>query len=100
MSCGGEPATESLIDEAHHGAVPWRAIALLTAAVVVFGAGVDPLGLVPALFVTTLLAGLADRDNSVLAAAVIAVGLTTACVVIFVVLLQLRLPLLGSTLGG
>jgi hypothetical protein len=36
----------------------------------------------------------------VLAAAVIAVGLTAACIVIFVVLLQLRLPLIGSMLGG
>jgi hypothetical protein len=92
----GEPLT----GEAHHGAVPWRAIALLTAAVFVFGAGVDPLGLIPALFVTTFLAGLADRDNSILAAAVIAVGLTASCVLIFVVLLQLRLPLIGSMLGG
>ena len=92
----GEPLT----GEAHHGTVPWRAIALLTAAVFVFGAGVDPLGLVPALLVTTFLAGLADRDNSILAAAVIAVGLTAACVLIFVVLLQLRLPLIGWMLGG
>lgn len=88
------------LGESHHGGIPWRAIALLTASIFVFGAGVDPLGLVPALLVTTFLAGLADRDNSVLAAAVIAVGLTAACVVIFVVLLQLRLPLLGSMLGG
>jgi hypothetical protein len=86
--------------ETPHGAVPWRGIAFLTASVIVFGAGVDPLGLVPALLVTTFLAGLADRDNSVLASAVIAVGLTAACVLIFVVLLQLRLPLLGSALGG
>ena len=86
--------------ETPHGAVPWRGIALLTASVIVFGAGVDPLGLVPALLVTTFLAALADRDNSVLASAVIAVGLTVACVLIFVVLLQLRLPLLGSALWG
>lgn len=88
------------LGESHHGAIPWRAIALLTASIMVFGAGVDPLGLVPALLVTTFLAGLADKDNSVLAAAVIAVGLTAACVVIFVLLLQLRLPLIGSALGG
>jgi len=93
-------ASDKTPTESHHGAIPWRAIALLTAAVIVFGAGVDPLGLVPALLVTTFLAGLADRDNSVLAAAVIAVGLTVACVLIFVVLLQLRLPLIGSVFGG
>ena len=92
------------LGEAHaekpHGALPWRAIALLTASVFVFGAGVEPLGLVPALLVTTFLAALADRDNSVLAAAVVAVGLTAACALIFVVGLQLRLPLLGPALGG
>ena len=92
----GEPLT----GVPHHGAVPWRAIALLTASIFVFGAGVDPLGLVPALLVTTFLAGLADKDNSVLAAAVIAAALTAGCVVIFVLLLQLRLPLIGSMLGG
>ena len=93
-------ASDTTPTESHHGAVPWRAIALLTAAVIVFGVGVDPLGLVPALLVTTFLAGLADRDNSVLASAVIAAGLTVACVVIFVLLLQLRLPLIGWMLGG
>ena len=93
-------ASDKTPTESHDGAIPWRAIALLTAAVIVFGAGVDPLGLVPALLVTTFLAGLADRDNSVLAAAVIAVGLTVACVLIFAVLLQLRLPLIGSVFGG
>lgn len=86
--------------ETPHGAVPWRAIALLTGSIIVFGAGVDPLGLVPVLLVTTFLAALADRENSVRASAVIAVGLTVACVLIFVVLLQLRLPLLGPVLGG
>ena len=86
--------------ETPHGAVPWRAIALLTASIIVFGVGVDPLGLVPALLVTTFLAALSDRDNSVRASAVIAVGLTVACSLIFVELLQLRLPLLGSALGG
>ena len=38
-------------------AVPWRAIVLLVAAVLVFGAGVEPLGIVPTLLVTTFLAG-------------------------------------------
>jgi putative tricarboxylic transport membrane protein len=66
----------------------------------VFGAGVEPLGLIPALLGATFLAALADRRNSVVGAAVVAVGLTVACVLIFVVMLQLKLPLLGSALGG
>ena len=33
-------ASDKTPTESHHGAVPWRAIALLTAAVFVFGAGV------------------------------------------------------------
>jgi hypothetical protein len=91
----GWAPTETPLD-----AVPWRAIVFLTAAVAVFGAGVESLGLIPVLLASTFLAALADRRNSVVGAAVVAVGLTVACVLIFVMLLQLKLPLLGSALGG
>jgi hypothetical protein len=64
------------------------------------GSGVEALGLIPVLLASTFLAALADRRNSVVGAVVVAVGLTVACVLIFVMLLQLKLPLLGSALGG
>jgi Tripartite tricarboxylate transporter TctB family len=77
------------------GAVPWRSVVLLLVAVVFFAATIRGLGLVPALFVTTLLAALAGRQTGIGQAIVIAAGLTALSVVIFVLALQLRLSLLG-----
>jgi hypothetical protein len=78
------------------GLIPWRSTALIAAAVLFFAATVRGLGLVPSLFVATLLTALAGHRTSPRAAAVIAGGLTVLCVLIFVVALQLRLSLIGS----
>ena len=77
------------------GVVPWRSVVLLVVAVIFFAATIRGLGLVPTLFVTTLLAALAGRRTGIGWAIVIAAGLTALSVVIFVLALQLRLPLLG-----
>jgi hypothetical protein len=90
---GGDPDGDA------RGPVPWRAMALVVAAIVVFALGVRALGLVPALLLATFLAALAGRRDAVRAAGV-AVGLTVLCVLIFVVALQLRLPLVGSLFTG
>jgi hypothetical protein len=86
-------------DGDERGRVPWTATALVVAAIVVFALGVRDLGLVPALLVAIFLAALAGRRDPV-RAAVVAVGLTVLCVLIFVVALQLRLPLVGSLFTG
>jgi hypothetical protein len=78
------------------GVIPWRAAALIAGAVIFFGATVRGLGLVPALFVATLLTALAGLRTSPRTAVVIAGGLTILSVLIFIVALRLRLPLLGS----
>ena len=77
------------------GRVPWRAVALLTAALIFFGVTVRGLGLVPSLFVTSALAGYARPGSGALLPLAIAGGLTVVSLLIFVVGLQLRLPLLG-----
>ncbi len=82
------------------GTVPWRAIVLLVSAILFFGFTVRDLGLVPSLFVSVVLAALAGRGVRVVPAVVIATSLTALSVLIFVVALQLRLPLLGPWLGG
>ena len=82
------------------GTVPWRSLLLLLAAILFFGFTVRDLGLAPALFVTVLLAGLAGRNPRLIPALVIAVSLTALSVLIFVVILQLRLKLVGPWLGG
>lgn len=77
------------------GPIPWMSAVLLVVAIVFFGITVRGLGLVPALFVTTLLSAFAGHRTGVLASAVIAGGLTILCILIFVLALQLRLPLIG-----
>jgi hypothetical protein len=77
------------------GEIPWRATILIVASIVLFGLTVRGAGLVPSLFASTLIAGLAPQRSGIVWPAVIAVGLTVASVLIFVVGLQLRLPLLG-----
>ena len=77
------------------GTIPWRSGALLVAAVIFFGLTVRGLGLVPSLFITTILSAFAGYRTGPVAAVVIAAGLTALCVLIFFVGLQLRVPLIG-----
>jgi hypothetical protein len=78
------------------GWVDWRAIVLITAALLFFGITVRGLGVVGSLFGSSLLAALARSTTSIREALVIAGALTALSVVIFIVALQLRLPLIGS----
>ena len=55
--------------------------------------------MVPSLFVTVLMAAFASRRTTALAALLIAVGLTVACVLIFVEALGLSIPLIGPWIG-
>jgi hypothetical protein len=82
------------------GPVPWKALALIVAALLFFGYTVRGLGLVPALFVTVFLSAMAGRQARVIPALVIAGCLTALSVLIFVVALQLRLPYFGPWLQG
>ncbi|WP_328469428.1 tripartite tricarboxylate transporter TctB family protein [Actinoplanes sp. NBC_00393] len=75
--------------------VPWRAVVLIVVAVVFFGFFVRRLGFVPTSFVTALLTALASKRVRPLTAVAVAAGLTVAATLIFVVGLQLRLPLWG-----
>jgi hypothetical protein len=80
------------------GEIPWRGLVLLTAAVIVFGLGVRRLGLAPSLFLAAFLAALSSVRTSMLAALIMAAGLTALCVVIFVFSLGMPVPLLGPWL--
>lgn len=82
------------------GAIPWRGLVLILAAVLFFGLTVRGLGLMPSTFVTALMSAFASRRTGVVAALLIAVGLTLLCVLVFVVALSLRLPLVGPWLGA
>lgn len=78
------------------GEVDWRAVVLITAALLFFGITVRGLGVVAALFGASLLSALARSRTSVREALLIASGLTALSVVIFIFALQLRLPLVGN----
>lgn len=80
------------------GTWPWRAIVLITFAVLFFGLTVRGLGLIPALAGTALVAAFASPRLGVVQAVAIAVGLTALCIAIFVFALQLRLELFGTWL--
>jgi hypothetical protein len=67
-------------------------------AVVLFGLTVRGLGLVPSVFLASLLSAFASERTGVIGAVVIAAGLTTVCILVFVVALSLRLPLFGPWL--
>jgi hypothetical protein len=81
------------------GPVAWRAAILITGAIVFFGLTVRGLGLVPSIFATAVLSGIAGHRTGLVLPLVIAVGLTIVSVLIFVVALQLRLPLIGPWIG-
>lgn len=80
------------------GAVPWRAIAAITLALLFFGFAVRGLGFIPTSAGAAFLTTLASRTIRWLTAAAVAVGLTVASTLIFVVGLQLRIPLWGPWL--
>jgi hypothetical protein len=80
------------------GVIPWRAIALISVALVFFGFTVRRLGFVPTSAVTAFVTALASRRVPLLTAAAVAVGLTVASTLIFVVGLQLRIALFGPWL--
>jgi hypothetical protein len=76
--------------------VPWRAIALVTVALVFFGLAVRPLGMVPALFGASICAAYASRSMTLPRAAATAAGLTALCAMLFGYLLDLSVPLFGD----
>lgn len=85
-------------EEITFGAIPWRAIVLIVAALVFFGFAIRPLGFVPTAAVTALMTTFASRRVRPLTAVAVAAGLTVAATLIFVVGLQLRVPLWGTWL--
>lgn len=93
---GVDPA----VAHADRGPIPWQRMGLLLAAIMFFGFTVGGLGLGPSLLVTTFLSALAGQGTKPVKALLIATGLTALCLVVFVALLQLRLPILGDWLGG
>jgi hypothetical protein len=81
------------------GPIPWRAVAAIVTALLFFGFTVRGCGFVPTAAVTALLTTLASTRVRPFVAVAVAAGLTAASTLIFVVALQLRIPLFGPWLG-
>ncbi|WZH51459.1 MAG: tripartite tricarboxylate transporter TctB family protein [Nocardioides alkalitolerans] len=73
--------------------LPWRAIVCVTGAVVAFAYLIPVLGLIPTTVITVFVTCLASPTTTLVKAALATTGITVACYVVFVLALQLRLPL-------
>jgi hypothetical protein len=82
---GGAVAIRGLVIRSSRdgGVVPWRGLALITAAPIAFAVIIKPLGLAPAIATTVLLSACASRVMQARTAALLVAGLTLLCVVIF-----------------
>jgi hypothetical protein len=86
-------------DSQKPAAPSWRAIVLVLGTVMFFGACIRGLGFVPVVVISAFATAMASRANSPLFAAILAVGLTVMCTLIFVVGLGFSVPLFGLWLG-
>jgi hypothetical protein len=84
----------------HVVAIPWRGIALIVVAPVVFGLTVRGLGLVASVALIVAVSAFASQRMSLKLAVALTVGLTIFCVLVFNVGLGLPLRLVGPWLGG
>jgi hypothetical protein len=76
----------------------WRAIGLISTAVLLFGVGIRGLGFIPTVLATALLTAAASRMTNVVGAVTIAVALTALSTLVFVFGLRLQVPLVGPWL--
>jgi hypothetical protein len=81
-------------------AMPWRGIALIAVAPIVFGLTVRGLGLAAAIALVVAVSAYASRRMSWKLAIALIIGLTIFCVLVFHVGLGLPVRLVGPWLGG
>lgn len=82
------------------GAIPWRALTLIAAAIASFGLTVRGLGFVPAVVLMSVLASFAEQRPALLRTGVLALGLALFCGLVFVKGLGMPYTLFGPWLGG
>jgi len=90
----------AVADRSGFGRVPWRAVVVLTAAIVLFGALIDRLGLLPGVFLSTALACLSSRQVGIATAAMVGAGLAVFCTLVFGFTVRVPIPILGSWFAG
>lgn len=96
----GFVARRAVVEPEPARTIPWARGALVVAAILFFGLTIDGLGVIPTVFVTALLSALAGQHTKPVRVVLTAVGITVVTWLIFVVALQLNLPLFGEWIGG
>ena len=86
-------------EEAWLGRVPWRGVALVIGAVVLFGLALKGLGLAPVVLAVVLATAWASRYATWRASVPLALGLAAFCTLLFVRGLGLPLPAVGPWLA-
>jgi hypothetical protein len=82
------------------GSIPWRGLALIIGAPLVFGATLHGLGLAPAVLMVVLGTAWASRYAGVRSSVALSVGIAAFCTLLFIRLLGLSLPLTGPWLSA
>jgi len=85
---------------AGEGAVPWRGVALVAAAPLVFFGTVHLLGLALSIFVVSVISSSASRQARLVPTLLFSVALSALCTLVFVIALGLDLAILGTLFTG
>jgi hypothetical protein len=93
-------ALRAPFQEGSFGLLPWRGLALIIGAPIVFGVSLLGLGLGPAVLLVVLATAWASRYASLRSSLPLSVGLAAFCALLFIRLLGLPLPLLGPWLSA
>ena len=82
------------------GRIPWRPLLIVLSAIVFFALTVDGLGLIATAFVSVAAVSFARKETTWKQALLTSAALTALSWVVFSVLLQLNVSVLGSWIGG
>jgi hypothetical protein len=86
--------------EGSFGVLPWRGLALILGAPIVFGVTLLGLGLGPAVLLVVLATAWASRYANLRSSLLLSIGMAAFCALLFIRLLGLPLPLLGPWLSA
>lgn len=87
-------------DGSRPSGIAWRALSILTVAIVFFGFAVRPLGFIPTIAISVFLSTMASQKFRLTTGIAIAAIMTVFTWAVFILGLGLPLPLLGPWLGG
>jgi hypothetical protein len=93
-------ALRAPMQEGSVGVLPWRGLALILGAPIVFGVTLLGLGLGPAVLLVVFATAWASRYAHLRSSGLLALGLAAFCTLLFIRLLGLPLPLIGPWLSA